>query len=183
MQRKENSCLALQQVHKMSRKCHISHTVSRYNESIMKYDSPEHQVAKHEIRDKTLWSYFWAATAGVTMIASLLMGFHMLAGIESTIGTAVTALGGLGAAVQSFSYDRESAALHDKLEIALAKGAEPDAKQLGGAIKELSHEIHAMREQEIDTPKRSDNLLWTQFIEQQRAAPQPEVTPTPHPSS
>ncbi len=117
------------------------------------------------------------------MIASLLMGFHMLAGIESTIGTAVTALGGLGAAVQSFSYDREAAAMHDKLEIELAKGADPDVKQLGGAIKELSHEIHAMRAQEHEASMRDDGLLWTQFIEQQRAAPEPHVAATPNPSA
>jgi hypothetical protein len=183
MHHKENSCLALQQVRKMSRKCHILRALSRYNSSIMKYDSPEHQVAKREIQDRTNWSYFWAAASGLSAITTTVLMLTPTIGAAGLIGIVASTMAAIGAGVQSYAHDREASAFRDKLEIELAKGAEPDAKQLNGAIKELSHEIHAMREQEHEAPMRDDGLLWTQFIEQQRAAPQPQLAPTPNPSA
>lgn len=150
---------------------------SHYNESTMQYGDAEYQIAKREIRDKTLWSYFWAATAGITAVASAVLGFGFGPEILSTgseaIGTALTALGGVGAGLQSYSYDRESAALHDKLEIELAKNPQQQETTLARAINELSHELHEMQNEHL---ARSDGKSWAQFITDQRHAPEPQMS-------
>ena len=146
---------------------------SHYNESVMQYGDAEYQIAKREIRDKTLWSYFWAATAGITAVASAVLGLGLVTGLESFIGAVMTAVGGAGAALQSYSYDRESAALHDKLEIKLAQNPQQQEATLARAINDLSHEVHEMQNAHL---ARSDGKSWAEFISDQRRAPEPQMS-------